>query len=231
MVCRPTTASDYCSDLLLDCTESEIVTTSSTTGALMPAWIDYGTAVRKMSWPTATDAWRVYSIPAKVPDICIKFKDGNRMLVVKKAYAEAIEITQEDVDAAKADWWKEARISVLEYKAEKKAEKLLAGFISELDFRNYKEKGFFVLRQGGKVYKIWRDTHKWIETYRVEEDTGFLVPENQLCVHTPKRELPLADEALAKVMLIRSNMVLERATVHSVASHMRRVEKAELLLV
>jgi hypothetical protein len=65
----------------------------------------------------------------------------------------------------------------------------------------------------------------------VEEDTGFLIPENQLCVHTPKRELPLADETLAKVMLIRSNMVLERANVHSVASHMRCVEKAELLLV
>lgn len=168
-------------------------------------------------------------IPDGIPkSIKISFKDGKRTLSIEKDYASEVIITPEDIEKAKIVYWKDARIHILERKAEAKAEDLLKMFISEVDFRNYKEKGFFTVKSGNRIFRIHRDTHKFIDMF--EKEGEVFVPRNRLCVHTPTRELPKADEALAKLMLIRNNSIIESSNPQS-SSDLKPVRSLEELLV
>lgn len=169
--------------------------------------------------------WDAPSISRRVR---ITYNDGKRKLFIDKDMSENIEITPADIEQAKINWWKDARINIITRVAETKAEKLLQMFISEVDFRNYKEKGFFTVKSGNRIFRIHKDTHKFIDMY--EKDGAVFVPRNKLCVHTPTRDLPMADEALAKLLLIRDNSVIEHSNLHGIDG-LRPVREMEELLV
>lgn len=158
----------------------------------------------------------------------IVYKDGNRKLVIEKDVNFEIEITPEDIQKARIAYWKDARINIISKRAETRAEELLRSFISEVDFRNYQEKGFFTVKSGNRIFKIHKDIHKHIDMY--EKEGELFVPRNRLCTHTPTRELPKADEAFQKLMLIRSNKVIEHSNLHC-ASDLKPVRELEELLV
>lgn len=172
---------------------------------------------------TGTDEYVVNNLPVQFEyryldaaprKLRIAYKDGNKRLVIEKDSQDEIEITPQDIQLARVNFIRDARIQIVSKKAETKAEGLLKMFVSEIDFRNYQQKGFFTVKCGDKVFRVWKDNHKWIDVYKSEG--GILLPDNRLCVHTAKRELPLADEALAKLMLIRSNKVFESSNAHGV---------------
>lgn len=159
----------------------------------------------------------------------IVYNDGKRKLIIEKDVNFEIEITPADIQKAREDYWRGARINIIAKKAEARAEDLLKMFISDIDFRNYQEKGFFTVKSGNRIFKIHKDTHKHIDMY--EKEGELFVPRNRLCTHTPTRELPRADEAFQKLMLIRSNKVIEHSNLHG-ASDLKPVrEMEELLLV
>ena len=158
----------------------------------------------------------------------ISFMDGRRKLIIEKDDSDEICITPEDIQKARMDYIKDLRLTILTKRAEHKAEDLLKMFISEIDFRNYKEKGFFLVKSGNRIFRIHRDTHKWIDMY--ESNNGVLVPRNRLCVHTERRELPFADEALSKLMLIKANKVEEHSNGHGVGG-LKQLNRIEDLLL
>ena len=161
--------------------------------------------------------------------IKITYKDGNKKLIIEKdANDGEMEVTPEDIMQARANWYKGMKLQIITKKAETKAEDLLKMFISEIDFRNYKQKGFFTVRSGNKIFRIWKDNHKQIDMY--QKEGGLFVPKNRLCVHTAERELPLADEALAKLMLIKSNRVFDQSNAHS-ASDLKPIKNVEELVL
>ena len=84
------------------------------------------------------------------------------------------------------------------------------------------------MKSGNRIFRIHKDTHKFIDMY--EREGGVFVPRNRLCVHTPTRELPKADEALAKLLLIRNNSVVEHSNLHGI-ENLRPVKKEEELLL
>jgi hypothetical protein len=148
----------------------------------------------------------------------IIFMDGKRRLEIwKDDNGGELVITPEDMQQARVDYFKGLRLQIITKRAEHKAEDLLKMFISEVDFRHYKERGFFLVKSGNKVYRIHKDSHKWIDMYE-QQDSGLIVPKNRLCVHTATRDLPLADEALSKLMLIKSNKVIEHSNLHAIDS-------------
>ena len=63
-----------------------------------------------------------------------------------------------------------------------------------------------------------------------EKEGELFVPRNRLCTHTVNRELPRADEAFQKLMLIRSNKVIEHSNLHG-ASDLKPVSRIEDLLL
>ena len=148
--------------------------------------------------------------------INVRLKLGKRTFVINKEIGEddAIDITEEDIAKARGEYINSRRIQIITKKAENRSEDLLRMFVSEVDFRNYKEKGFFIVKSGDRVFKIYKDGHKHIDMWEKDKDRGLFVPKNRLCVHTEKRTLPSADEALAKLLLIRSGKVLESANAH-----------------
>jgi hypothetical protein len=158
----------------------------------------------------------------------IVYNDGKRKLIIEKDVNFEIEITPEDIQQARINYWKGARINIISKRAETKAEELLKMFISDIDFRNYQEKGFFTVKSGNRIFKIHKDTHKHIDMY--EKEGELFVPRNRLCTHTENRELPRADEAFQKLMLIRSNKVIEHSNLHG-ASDLKPVRELEELLV
>jgi hypothetical protein len=168
----------------------------------------------------------------------IKIKVGRHILKIRKEQDSAgeIEITPEDIEKAKIEYIKGMQINIITRRAETKAESLLKMFISEIDFKNFKEKGYFTVKSGDKVYRIWRDNHRWVDKW--EKKDGVFQPKNRLCTHTERRELPLADEALQKLMLIRSNRIEEFSNAHSLngvqqgcAEEMKPIREEELVLV
>lgn len=178
----------------------------------------------------ANPAWYYQTSAATYspPRIKIKFRDGKRELEIEKEYGVEIVITPEDIEQAKINYWKGCRVRVITRRAENKAEELLKMLVSEVDFRNYKEKGYFTVKNGNKIYRIWKDSHKYIDCFE-KSDGGVLVPRNRLCTHTLTRELPAADEAIQKLMLIRSNKVLEHSNAHGVYG-IEPLEERELVL-
>ena len=163
----------------------------------------------------------------------VRIKWGRHTLTVCKSVelgaADNVDITQEDIDAARVNYIKNLNTIILVKKAERKAEDLLKMFISEVDFRNYKEKGYFNVRSGDRLFKIYKDHHKWVDTWERKED-GLFVPKNRLCTHTATRELPLADEAIQKLMLIRSNRIEEFSNAHSIENDMKEIHESDLVL-
>ena len=160
-----------------------------------------------------------------------KLQVGKRMLVVEKEanVNGEIEITAEDIAKAKIDYIRGAKINIITRTAERKAEDLLKMFISEMDFRDYKQKGYFLVKSGDKLFKIYKDNHKMVDMWERRKG-GLFVPQNRLCVHTQNRELPLADEVLSKLMLIKSNRIFDRSNLYSVIS-MENVKEKDLVLV
>lgn len=160
--------------------------------------------------------------------IFVNLKFGNKTLTITKKLVDGmnVDITQDDIDRAKGEYFKGKKIQIITRKADRKAEDLLKMFISEVDFRGFKEKGYFIVKRGNHAYKVWRDGHKQIETYEKTEG-GLYVPKNRLCVHTERRVCPAADEALTKLLLIRSGKVEESANAHPIDSSMEK----ELVLI
>ncbi|MFA6971414.1 MAG: hypothetical protein WC208_08445 [Gallionella sp.] len=161
--------------------------------------------------------------------VLVRFKLGRHTLLINKTIGddECLEITQEDIDRAKGEHFQRRRVEIIAHKADGKAEDLLRMFISEVDFRDYKDKGFFTIKSGDKAFRIYKDSHKHIDMYEKDKDRGIFVPKNRLCVHTERRVLPQADEALAKLMLVRSGQIIESANLHPIDSSMEK----ELVLV
>lgn len=153
----------------------------------------------------------------QIKRVNVRFKLGKHTLCMYKDLDEngSIEITDEDITRAKDTYFKEKRVQIITRKAEGKAEDLLKMFISEVDFRSYKANGFFTVKQGNQVFRIWKDSHKHIDSFEKDADRGIFVPKNRLCVHTERRVCPPADEALTKLLLIRSGKVEESANIHS----------------
>ncbi len=161
--------------------------------------------------------------------IPVNLKLGKHTLTIMKKLEDggAIDITQEDIDRAKQEYLGQARIHIITRKAERRAEDLLRTFISEVDFRDYKEKGYFTVKSGDKVFRIHKDSHKHIDMWEKDKDRGIFVPKNRLCVHTERRVCPPADEALTKLLLIRSGQVIDSANLHPIDASMEK----ELVLV
>jgi len=166
-----------------------------------------------------------------VSKVKIKLKLGRHILEIQKDYnGGEIEINQEDIDKAKIEYIKNLNVNIIVKKAESKAENLLKMFISEVDFRNYKEKGYFTVKSGNRLFRIHKDSHKWVDMWERRRD-GVFVPKNRLCTHTERRELPIADETLQKLMLVKSNRILEYANPYAVDNSMSEIHEKELVLV
>jgi len=164
----------------------------------------------------------------------IKLRMGRRFLLIEKEQDENGELVvdENDILAARERYYKDMQFNIISKRAERKAEDLLKMFVSEIDFRNYKKNGYFSVKQGNKIYRIWRDNHKWVDMWEKDEKTGLLVPKNRLCTHTEKRDIPLADEVVAKLMLIKSNRIHDHANFHAIDEDMKKVvEERELVLV
>jgi len=152
-------------------------------------------------------------------EIEIEFPLGKRMLTMrKKAENGKVVVTMEDIGKAITDGKEQFMFSIHAKKAENRAENLLQTMISEIDFRNYKEKGYFTCQENGKLYRIYKDKSKWVDLWEAKEVKAELIwqPKNRLCTHTESRDLPDADEALSKLMLIRSGRIIEHANLHPV---------------
>ena len=142
--------------------------------------------------------------------IKLKFKIGKRTLEVSKTLdGDSMELSEQDIDEAKVEYIRSARIAIITRKADKRADELLSGFISEVDFRNYQERGFFTVKQGNRLFRIYKDKHKKIDMW--EREGNLFVPKNRLCVHTQKKDLPDGDEALARLLLVRSGGLMNLA--------------------
>lgn len=153
------------------------------------------------------------------PEIEIEFPLGKRILTMKKRTENGkIKVTMEDIGNAISGAKDQFKFNIITNRAERRAEDLLQSMISEIDFRNYKEKGFFTCQDNGKMYRIYKDKNKWVDLWEAKEVEAEIIwqPKNRLCTHTEKRELPDADEALSKLMLIRSGKLLEHANAHSI---------------
>ena len=164
--------------------------------------------------------------------VTLKFKVGKRELVLHRelgTYQGEINIEEKDIEEAKVNYIREAKINIITRRAEVRAEDLLQSLIPEIDFRNYKEKGFFLVKQGNKVFRVWKDNHKYVDMF--ENESGIFVPKNRLCLHTATRELPLADEVVTKLMLIKSNRIVDRANLHAPVGLVSAKTEKELLLV
>lgn len=189
---------------------------------------------------TPLQGWEVLNAPLPqsfesrntwLKTINVKFKLGKHTLSVMKTVGEdgSIEITDEDMRRAKDEYLQGRRVQIITRKAESKAEDLLRMFISEVDFRNYKDKGFFTVKAGDKIFRIWKDGHKHIDMWERDSNRGLFVPKNRLCVHTERRVCPPADEALTKLLLIRSGRVIESANLHP--HEEKEYKESELVLV
>ena len=212
-------------------------TTTTATAYQQPYYNEYADNAAQLQanpqWYTTTATWNgndatVQGWGTSLGKIKIKYRDGRRELIIEKDYGSEIEITPEDIVKARMDYIKNARINIISRRAETKAEELLKMLVSEVDFRNYKEKGYFTVRNGNKIYRIWKDSHKFIDCFERTEQ-GIIVPHNRLCTHTLTRELPKADEAVQKLMLIRSNRVFEHSNLHGVCG-MEPIEAKELAI-
>jgi hypothetical protein len=151
-----------------------------------------------------------------VKKIKIKHRIGKKLLEIE-SYVDGtgeVEVTEQDIEKAKIDYLKTAKINIITRNAENKAEDLLKMFISEVDFRDYKVKGYFTVKSGNRAFRIHRDKHKHIDMWEKGQN-GMFLPKNRLCSHTERRELPFADEALQKLMLVRSNRIFEHSNLHS----------------
>jgi len=155
--------------------------------------------------------------PAEI-EIEIEFPLGKRVLTMKKkADGNRIKVTLEDIEVAVEGARDQFKFNIINNRAERRAEDLLRSMISEIDFRNYKKQGFFVCREGNKLFRIYKDKSKWVDYWEQEEVNAELIwqPKNRLCTHTETRELPDADEALSKLLLARSGRLIEHANLHS----------------
>jgi len=192
-------------------------------GSVPQSFIDGYIAGQKLSG-IAQDAFR---------SVLVKFKLGKHTLIISKKISEVdecLEITDEDIARAKKEYFDRARVNIITRKAENKAEDLLRMFISEVDFRSYKQNGFFTIKSSDKIFRIYKDSHRHIDMYEHDKERGLFVPKNRLCVHTEKRSLPAADEALSKLLLIRSGKIIEEANLHSITNEMKEMNEKELVL-
>lgn len=185
---------------------------------------------RTAMYEAAVSSYQSFGWNNKIPNIVVNLKLGRHTLqIVKDPNNGSIDITQEDIDKAKAEYIKTLGVNIIVKKAERKAEDLLKMFISEVDFRNYKEKGHFVVKSGDQVYRIWADKHKHVDMWERRQD-GILIPKNRLCTHTQDRVLPVADEVVQKLMLIKSNRISQYANFHPIGGDMKEVHEKELIL-
>lgn len=162
-------------------------------------------------------------------EVTIKLRVGNRVLEIKKSVdgGEA-EVTDEDIEKAKIDFLRKAKITILTKRAERKSEELLRGFISDIDFRNYKQRGYFTVKQGDKLYRIYRNKSEKVDHWERNE-RGVFVPKSRLCVHTQQLDLPAGDEALARLLLIRSGGI-DRLANKWKADGLEEIKESELVL-
>lgn len=186
----------------------------------------YDTATGAVTTTTATYYYGDNCVPNELPvswdtrvivkRIKIKHRIGKKLLEIEADVdgGGEVEITEQDIDKAKIDYLKTAKINIITRNAENKAEDLLKMFISEIDFRDYKQKGYFTVKAGDRAFRIHRDKHKHIDMWEKGQN-GVFMPKNRLCSHTERRELPYADEALQKLMLVRSNRIIEHSNLHS----------------
>lgn len=164
---------------------------------------------------------------------------GKRSVTIKKKHkvGEKIVITEQDIVKAMQEKIEECKFQIITKRAERRAEDLLRSFISEVDFRNYKEKGYFLVKSGNRLFKIYKDKNKWCDMWE-EDSEGIFVPRNRLCTHTQTKDLPEADEAIAKLMLVRSNRIIDHANLHPIdnfgayyiGEQMNRLKAKELVL-
>ncbi len=163
-------------------------------------------------------------------EIEVELPLGKRTIVVKKALdGNRLKVNLEDVDKAIEDCKEQFMFNISVRKAERKAEDLLKSFISEVDFRNYKERGYFTVEVNNKVYRIHRDKRKFVDLW--EKQDGILVPKNRLCSHTQSREIPHADEALSKLLMVRSGQIEQYSNFHAIDEDMNRLAKSSELIL
>ena len=184
----------------------------------------YTTATINYDYP---GSWQMTSSKRSIK---IKFKSGKRTLIIEKDLgSDDVEVTPEDIEKAKVDYIRDARINIITRKADRKAEDLLKMFVSEIDFRSYKENGYFTVKNGNRLFRIWKDNHKFVDVW--EKDKGVFKPKNRLCTHTKDRSLPLADEVVQKLMLIKTNRIVEFANSHPIDNSMSELKEDSLILV
>ena len=124
------------------------------------------------------------------------------------------------------------RLRGIKIKAERRAENFLKELVHEIDFRNYKEKGFIqVVGESGNIYRLYRDNkteilkHKRFENMeegelikRVDSEEligravnnriispgeEVLASVKRLCIHSRRRAIPETDEVIARLLMIR----------------------------
>jgi len=197
-------------------------------------------ATDSLRYATATNGFLNVASPDYVVEIEVPV--GKRSVTVRKTVVNGtkVVITEADITKAMQELIEDKRVQVITHRAERRAEDLLHSMISEIDFRSYKENGFFMVKAGNKLYRIYRDKNKWIDMWEADQKKEVFIPKNRLCTHTRTRDLPNADEALAKLLLIRSGSVIDHSNLHSadgggighyIGESMNRIKDKELILV
>ena len=173
-------------------------------------------------------------------EIEVEVPVGKRSITVKTTIKNGkIQITEHDIVKATQALIEQKRFTIITNRAERRAEDLLRSMISDIDFRSYKEKGFFIVKSGNRVFRIYKDKSKWIDMWEQDHIRRDFAPKNRLCTHTQTRDLPDADEALSKLLLIRSGSVIQHSNLHSakdgyghyIGEPMNRLKEKELILV
>lgn len=176
--------------------------------------------------------WSSDGVPGTVytaSKVHVRLKIGRHTLIIEKDYSGSdIDVTQEDIDKAKVDFIKSLNVSFIVKKSERKAENLLRSFVSEIDFRNYKEKGYFEVRNGNHLFRINKESSSMIDTWEKSNNCVF-IPKNRLCVQPNKSGLPASDIALQRLMLIRSGKIFDIANKHN--STQKEITERDLALV
>ena len=182
-------------------------------GGNYQATAQYAQIINTQNWPGV-----VGGMASNELEVEIDFPLGKRTLTMKKkADGNRIKVSLEDIDAAIDGARDQFKFQIVTNRAERRAESLLQSMISEIDFRNYKQQGYFVCREGNKLFRIYKDKNKWVDMWEAKEVEAELIwqPKNRLCTHTATRELPDADEALSKLLLARSGRLIEHANLHA----------------
>lgn len=200
---------------------SQVYTNTVTNTSIGSEWITYDNVRNAYN--------NIYGQVPQSRTIKLKFKVGKRMLEVSKSLdGDSMELSESDIEEAKVEYIRQAKVQIITRKSEERSETLLRSFVSELDFRSYKQNGFFTVRKGNQLFRIYKDRNAKIDCWE-RNDRGLFMPKSRLCVGTSRKELPSGDEALARLLLVRSGGV-EKLANRWAADGLEAIEEKELVI-